>query len=307
MSVNMVRFGSRLICACLLTLAIEGFSAVTPRFYKGSEASGDLADPQNWEGGVLPNPKTEQAKFNSVSSSGNISLIPSAGLTLSRNLAIGAIEFNYRKKVHFDLRGYVLSFPDDGQYTMNVNNEVKLTICNGIVTNLSRLALNIGTELNFTNVTVYMRRPYVSQRYNSVLRILKDASVSFLTEPLDDQRFVIGENDSANINPKLFLIDGGRVTAASAGGVNYKRGVIGGRTNCVWHICNYGRYDDYSTHPCILMNNNRSQLLVTSSGELTMTNSIVAGSSRDEYVGIVLATGMSDGFVGVVGSITVSP
>lgn len=299
MRVDMVKLSVSLMFACLFAWVSEGAGDVTPRFYAGSETSGDLADPQNWKDGVLPDPKTEQAKFNSVADSGDISSIPSTGLTLGNDLTIGAIEFNYRKTVRFDLGGHVLSFPDDAQYTMNVNNNVKLTMCNGVVTNLSRLAVNIGTEVNFTNITVYMRNPYVSHRYNSVLRVLKDASIRFLTEPFGDQKFILGENDPTNTNPKLFLVDGGSVVAASAGGENYKRGVIGGRTNCIWHICNNGRYDDYSMQPCILMNNSRSQLLVTSGGELTMTNSIAAGSSRNEHVGLVLAAAMSDGFVGV--------
>ena len=276
-----------------------GAAIAADRLYIGSDSSGDLANPANWDGGRLPDPKNDKAKFNSVDSSGSLSSIPDTGLCLGGDLTLGAVEFNYRKKVPFDLNGHTLSFPDDKLYSLNINNSVKMTIHNGTVTNLSRLALNIGTELDFTNITVYLRQPYVSYRYDSVLRVLNDATVYFLDEPSGDQKFILGENDAANVNPKTFIVDGGRVVSKSAGGESYKRLVIGGRTNCVWNICNNGCFDDYSQKPCILMNYSRSRLLVTSGAGLTMTNAIVAGDNRNEYVGLVLGSGLSEGFVGV--------
>ena len=283
----------------LATVLMWEMGIAADRLYVGSTSSGDLTDVSNWDDGKLPDPKNDKAKFDSESSSGNNSSIPDTGLYLGGDLTLGAVEFNYRKIVPFDLKGHTLSFPDDKLYPLNINNNVKMTMHNGTVTNLSRLALNISTELNWTNITVYLRQPNVTYRYNSVLRVLNDATVYFLDESSGDQKFIFGENDPANVNPKTFIVDGGRVVSKSAGGASYKRLVIGGKTNCIWNICNNGRFDDYSPTPCILMNSARSRLLVTSGAELTMTNAIVAGSERNEHVGLVLGSDLCEGFVGV--------
>ena len=277
-----------------------GAAIAADRLYIGSDSSGDLANPANWDGDRLPDPKNDKAKFNSVDSSGSLSSIPDTGLCLGGDLTLGAVEFNYRKKVPFDLNGHTLSFPDDKLYSLNINNNVKMTIHNGTVTNLSRLALNIGTELDFTNITVYLRQPYVSYRYNSVLRVLKDATVYFTDESYGDQKFVLGENDPENTNPKTFLVDGGRIVSASSVANNFlRRLVIGGKTNCIWHICNNGRFDDYSPTPCIMLNSNRSTLLLSSEAELTQTNAVMLQSQFNEHIGLVMHTSVSDGFVGV--------
>jgi hypothetical protein len=277
---------------------LASVSLAANRLYSGSATSGDLASPANWSGSRLPDPLTDRAFFTSQDQNGNNSVLPSTGLTLSENLMLGAIEFNYRNTVPFDLNGKTLSFPDDNSYTVNINNHVKMTMGNGVVTNLSRLALNIGTELNLTNMTVYLRNPYVSQRYNSTLRVLKDAAVVFTTLPSGDLRFVTAENDATNTNPKTFIIDGGRVEARSSM-PQWRRLVIGGRTNCLWHICNGGRFDDYSSAPNLFLRSSGSSLLISSGGELTQTNAVTTQSQYNEHIGLVLGGDIANGFVGV--------
>ena len=53
-----------------------GAAIAADRLYIGSDSSGDLANPANWDGDRLPDPKNDKAKFNSVDSSGSLSSIP---------------------------------------------------------------------------------------------------------------------------------------------------------------------------------------------------------------------------------------